>query len=47
MKVIDAWMQHPSAEFLQDPMFDTLRRWAHGRLAGDELPVELTVPSLA
>jgi len=23
--IIDAWMQHPSAEFLADPMFDSLR----------------------
>jgi hypothetical protein len=21
--IIDAWMQHPSAEFLRDPMFDS------------------------
>jgi len=26
MVIIDAWMQHPSAEFLADPMFDSLRR---------------------
>ena len=44
--IIDAWMQHPSAEFLADPMFDSLRRWAHGRLGGGqgdqkgEIPVE-------
>jgi predicted TIM-barrel fold metal-dependent hydrolase len=25
--VIDAWMQFPSAEFLRDPMFESLRRW--------------------
>jgi hypothetical protein len=28
--IIDAWMQHPSAEFLADPVFDSLRRWSHG-----------------
>ena len=32
MVIIDAWMQHPSAEFLADPMFDSLRRWARGQL---------------
>ena len=32
--IIDAWMQHPSAEFLADPMFESLRRWARGQLAG-------------
>jgi predicted TIM-barrel fold metal-dependent hydrolase len=25
--VIDAWMQFPSAQFLRDPMFESLRRW--------------------
>jgi hypothetical protein len=41
--IIDAWMQHPSAEFLADPMFDSLRRWARGQLDGGEVPVEATV----
>ena len=43
MVIIDAWMQHPSAEFLADPVFDSLRRWARGRLAGGEVPVAATV----
>jgi len=46
MRIIDAWMQHPSAQFLRDPMFDSLRRWAHGQLAGDEVPVEATVAAM-
>lgn len=25
--IVDAWMQFPSAGFLGDPMFDSLRRW--------------------
>src|SRR5215471_9793863 len=44
--IIDAWMQHPSAEFLADPMFDSLRRWARGQLAGQEVPVEATVAAM-
>jgi hypothetical protein len=32
--IIDASMPHPSAEFLADPVFDSLCRWARGRLAG-------------
>jgi uncharacterized protein len=44
--IIDAWMQHPSAEFLKDLMFDSLRRWAHGQLAGGEVPVEVTVAAM-
>jgi hypothetical protein len=30
LAIIDAWMQHPSARFLADPMFDSLRRWSRG-----------------
>jgi predicted TIM-barrel fold metal-dependent hydrolase len=30
--IIDAWMQHPSAEFLEHPRFESLRRWSHGVL---------------
>jgi len=44
--IIDAWMQHPSAAFLADPMFDSLRRWAHGQLAAGEVPVEATVAAM-
>lgn len=46
MVIIDAWMQHPSAEFLADPMFDSLRRWAGGRLDGGEVPVAETVAAM-
>ncbi len=46
MVIIDAWMQHPSAEFLADPMFDSLRRWARGRLDGGEVPAEATVAAM-
>jgi len=46
VEIIDAWMQHPSAEFLADPVFDSLRRWAHGRLAGGEVPVADTVAAM-
>ncbi|MNF54661.1 Amidohydrolase [compost metagenome] len=27
MEIIDAWMQFPNKRFLQDPMFESLRRW--------------------
>src|ERR1700728_5185227 len=39
-------MQHPSARLLRDPMFDTLRRWARGQLAGDEIPAETTLAAM-
>ena len=44
--IIDAWMQHPSAEFLKDPMFEPLRRWSRGELAGGEVPVEATLAAM-
>jgi hypothetical protein len=47
MRIIDAWMQHPSAQFLADPMFDSLRRWAHGQqLAAVDVPVEATIAAM-
>ena len=44
--IIDAWMQHPSAEFLKDPMFESLRRWSGGRLAVGEAPAEATLAAM-
>ena len=26
-QVIDVWMQHPTREFINHPMFESLRRW--------------------
>jgi predicted TIM-barrel fold metal-dependent hydrolase len=46
MRIIDAWMQHPSARFLADPMFDSLRRWGHEQLAAVEIPVEATIGAM-
>ncbi len=46
MRIVDAWMQHPSAAFLQEPMFDSLRRWSGGQLGGGEVPVEATVAAM-
>jgi hypothetical protein len=40
--IIDAWMQHTSAEFLREPMFDSLRRWSHGKLADGQIRAEAT-----
>jgi uncharacterized protein len=46
MKIVDAWMQHPSARFLSDPMFDSLRRWARGSLGDGGVPAEATVAAM-
>jgi len=39
--IIDAWMQHPTARFIQQPMFDSLRRWLGGNA---ELMREVPLP---
>lgn len=33
--LVDAWIQHPTADFIADPMFASLRRWMG---LGDEVP---------
>ncbi len=40
MPIIDVWMQHPTQRLLEQPMFESLRRWmrhARGPLQGDGL----------
>jgi uncharacterized protein len=44
--VVDAWMQHPPGAMLDDPMFNSLRAWSHGRLARGELPLEWTIRAM-
>lgn len=45
-RIVDAWMQHPTTNFLNQPMFDSLRRWSHGQLAADAIPLEATVGAM-
>lgn len=45
-QIIDAWIQHPSAAFLNDPMFGSLRRWRRDNDVVPEIPLELTVAAL-
>jgi predicted TIM-barrel fold metal-dependent hydrolase len=40
---IDAWMQHPTARFLQHPMFGSLRRWMGETIPSAGLPLEGTI----
>jgi uncharacterized protein len=44
--IVDAWMQHPGGAMLDDPMFDSLRAWSHGRLSRGDLPLERTVRAM-
>ena len=50
--IIDAWAQHPTPRFLNEPMFDSLRRWTRGLggpgLVGDaQWPVQVTLDAMA
>lgn len=45
-RVIDVWMQHPTAEFLAHPMFASLRRWTRSQAMPTELPLETTLQSM-
>ena len=41
--IIDAWIQHPTPEFLKHPMFGSLRRW----MVGERWVKRLAVASAA
>jgi uncharacterized protein len=50
--IIDAWAQHPTARHLNQPMFESLRRWTRGLggpglAAEGEWPVQLTLDAMA
>jgi uncharacterized protein len=46
--IVDAWLQHPTARFLAQDMFDSLRRWGavQGQAPADELPLEMTLAAM-
>jgi len=43
--MIDAWIQHPTARWAADPMFDSLKRWL-GIDAIPEIPLEATLAAM-
>lgn len=45
MRIIDAWMQHPTLRFMEQPFFDSLRRWT-GALEPVEIPLEFTLAAM-
>jgi uncharacterized protein len=45
--VVDAWMQHPTAGFLANPMFDSLRRWLGPDGIAAEVPLDATIAAYA
>ncbi len=44
--IVDAWMQHPTPEFLGHPMFASLRRWTRSEGPPETLPLEATLQSM-
>jgi uncharacterized protein len=44
--IIDAWGQHPTIRFSQDPIFESLRRWTKGALPTEELPLAATLSAM-
>lgn len=45
MTIIDAWMQHPTRRFLEQPMFESLRRWTRQDAAA-EIPLATTIAAM-
>jgi predicted TIM-barrel fold metal-dependent hydrolase len=45
-RIIDAWMQHPTKEFVNHPMFESLRRWMGTGLVEEDIPDELTLAAM-
>ena len=44
--IIDAWMQHPNAEWIGNPMFELLRRWKPGKWSEQAHPVQDTLAEM-
>jgi uncharacterized protein len=44
--IIDAWAQHPTLRQMQDPMFDSLRRWTKAEPPAVEVPVAATLAQM-
>lgn len=43
--IVDAWIQHPTPDFLKHDMLESLRRWTGGSIP-DELPLEVTIGAM-
>ncbi len=44
--IFDAWIQHPTPEFIAQPMFASLRRWMGITEIPDSIPPEVTLSAL-
>lgn len=45
-QVIDAWLQHPTLRFVNQPMFEPLRRWIGAGAVTEEIPLEFTIAAM-
>ena len=45
-RIVDAWMQHPTREFLNLPIFESLRRWSPDALGSADIPLEATITAM-
>ena len=45
-RIIDAWIQHPTARMVDEPMFDSLRRWTKAAGMIGDIPIESTLGAL-
>jgi predicted TIM-barrel fold metal-dependent hydrolase len=43
---IDVWMQHPTPRFLQQEIFESLRRWTGGEIPSREIPLAVTIAAM-
>ena len=43
--IVDAWIQHPTPQFLRAPMFASLRRWTGGEVP-TEIPSSFTIGAI-
>jgi uncharacterized protein len=44
--IIDAWMQHPNADWIKNPIFDSLRRWRSGPWSETSHPLTATLAEM-
>ncbi|WP_300295572.1 amidohydrolase family protein [Ferrovibrio sp.] len=44
--IIDSWAQHPTLRLMQDPIFESLRRWTRGQMPTSDLPVATTIAAM-
>jgi len=45
MRIVDAWMQHPTRRFLEQPYFESLLRWTH-RESIPDVPLSATIETM-